>query len=64
MNGAALHVVVDELVLEGVDVDDPDVAAALARTLGPVLAEHRAQAATSPVVGAVVAQVGREVVES
>jgi hypothetical protein len=64
VRGAPLDIVVEELALDGIDVDDPAVAAALARTLGSVLREQGVERATTPVVAAVVARVGRAVEES
>jgi hypothetical protein len=57
---APVTVVVDELVLDGVSADDPVVALALERAVGPALQEHGLGAEAARVSGAVVGAVNRE----
>jgi hypothetical protein len=53
VNGQTVELVIDELVLNGVEPGDPVVGDALTQTLGPALAEHSLAASTPEVTGAV-----------
>jgi hypothetical protein len=55
-----LRLDVDELVLDGVEPDDPLVHESLAQALGPALAEHGLQAETGRVAAATSAAVAQE----
>jgi hypothetical protein len=49
-----IDLVIDELVLDGVAPEDPLVAAAIERAVGPALAEHGVGGAAARVGGVVV----------
>ncbi len=55
-----LRLVIDELVLDGVEAEDPIVGQSIARALAPALDEHGLGAALGPVTTAVSATVGEE----
>jgi hypothetical protein len=57
---ATLDVAIEELVLDGVSLDDPVVALALERAVGPALQEHGLGGQAAQVAGAVVGAVNRE----
>lgn len=54
-----LDIIVDELVLDGVDPDDPLVETMLTRALAPALAAHDHAAAVGPVAAAVAREISR-----
>jgi hypothetical protein len=55
-----VRLVIDELVLEGVQPDDPVVEESLARAVAPALAAHGLEGQTGQVTSGVVAAVGQE----
>jgi hypothetical protein len=57
LSGRTVELVIDELVLDGVDAGDPAVRGALEQTLGPALAEHGLAASTGDVTSAVTSAV-------
>jgi hypothetical protein len=63
MSGRSLVLVVDELVLDGVEAQDPLVHRALSSTLGQALAEHGLADSTAQVSAAVGQAVGEAVTE-
>jgi hypothetical protein len=52
-----VELVIDELVLDGIEPGDASVPQALARTLGPALADHGLAESTADVTGAVASAV-------
>jgi hypothetical protein len=54
--------VIDELVLDGVEADDPFVRESVARSIAPALEEHGYPGAVSQVATTVSATVGEEAV--
>ncbi len=56
-----LGLVIDELVLDGVEPGDPFVQASISRALAPVFEAHGLEGAIGPVATTVSAAVGREV---
>ncbi len=52
-----LDIVVDELVVDGVDPEDPLVEETLARALAPTLAAHGRAETAAPVASAVVREI-------
>jgi hypothetical protein len=57
LSGRTVELVIDELVLDGVEPGDPTVGQALTQTLGPALAEHGLAASAPAVTGAVTSAV-------
>jgi hypothetical protein len=53
VTGQTVELVIDELVLDGVEPGDAAVPRALARTLGPALADHGLAESTADVAGAI-----------
>jgi len=59
LSGQTVELVIDELVLDGVEAGDPAVGQALARTLGPALADRGLAASTPEVTAAVTSAVAQ-----
>jgi len=55
-----VRLVIDELVLDGVDADDPFVRESVARSIGPGLEAHGYPGAVGPVATTVSATVSEE----
>ena len=55
-----VRLVIDELVLDGVDADDPFVRESVARSIAPALREQGIPEAVGPVATTVSATVGEE----
>ena len=53
VTGQTVALVIDELVLDGVEPGDASVPQALARTLGPALADHGLAESTADVAAAI-----------
>jgi hypothetical protein len=57
VDAQTVEIVIDELVLDGVEASDSSVGQALTQTLGPALAEHGLAASTLEVTRAVTSAV-------